>query len=60
MNGKTSGNWQAEYIHSFANLSCYIRKNIKKWEFYVGGSNLLKTDREKWCLNVGDHYCPIK
>ena len=54
MNGKTSGNWQAEYIHSFANLSCYIRKNVKKWEFYVGGSNLLKTDREKWCLNVGD------
>lgn len=54
MNGKTSGNWQAEYSKSFAIFSCYIRKSIKKWDFYVGGNNLLKTDREKWYLNIKD------
>ena len=54
MNGKTSGNWQAEYSKSFAILSCYIRKSIKKWDFYIGGNNLLKTDREKWYLNIKD------
>jgi len=54
MSGKTSGNWQTEYSCSFADLSCYIRKSIKRWDFYIGGNNLLKTDREKWCLNVED------
>lgn len=54
MNGESSGYWQAEYCHSFANLSCYVRKSIKKWEFYVGCNNLLKTDKEKWNLKVKD------
>lgn len=54
MNGESSGYWQAEYCHSFANLSCYVRKSIKKWEFYVGCNNLLKTDKERWNLKVKD------
>ncbi len=54
INGKSAGNWQAEYNRSFANLSCYVRKSIKAWEFYVGGNNLLKTDKERWHLNVND------
>ena len=53
-NGKSAGYWQAEYNRSFANLSCYVRKSIKAWEFYVGGNNLLKTDKERWHLDVND------
>lgn len=54
INGKSSGNWQAQHIRSFANLSCYIRKSLKACDFYVGGNNLLKADREKWHLDVKD------
>lgn len=31
-----------------------MRKSIKKWEFYVGCNNLLKTDKERWNLKVKD------
>lgn len=30
------------------------QKSIKAWEFYVGGNNLLKTDKERWHLDVND------
>jgi len=52
--GKSCGHWQAEYIHGYFTATCIVKKVIRDWDFYIGFTDLFKTEREKWRLDIAD------